>query len=814
MLRLFQLILVILLISCSNSTSTKTIALADALPPKSILVFEFETVKQLQTDLSTNSFIKQNLDNKLIIDLQQQLQLLSHVNSGLGGMLSISSIGSDSFAYTFITNSTETLVKTGLINNQKSLKYDGTNLNEISIDNDSFYSTQLNNIKLISSSRLTLENIIRSHNNNIKLEASFYKALKASSNSQHSLFVNLTRLPQLHQHLFKSSASVYGELGEWAVLDLEINTEDIMANGVILPSDGQQVLIEVLGDELNNSTKFAEAIPLNSTYFYNFSISDFKSFQDRRRNLGYTSEIISHPIEDFPADLSVTYTNTSICIDYMPKDVLGFEEQFLNDLKPNEGFRGEQIYELDKFDAFTHFSPLIKNFTPKFVTKFKGHFLFSKDLETLENTLVNIKNNATLAETDYFKDSRDQLKSSYTLQLGSLNENLLPHLASISQEHPNAWKQLQPKGFNLSLIQLDLQDQYTLVNAYSQSAVNSSKTSLKVNRLKQQHNLAMPPQYFVNWRTQQHDIVYQDQANVLHLIDSKGREIWQKQLDSKIVGKIKSLDIYKNTRLQLAFTTQNKLYVLDKNGNEVSRFPISFKQPITKGLQLFDYSNNGRHRFVVTQGSQIKIYNKDAKLVKGFEFKVPKSNITQAPKHIRIDSKDYILAQTENQLFILDRTGDIRVKPNQKFVPSNNAFYKFGNQFIGTSNNSELVTIETDGKVNLSPQNWFSNHYFTANKQHYVSLSENKLQINTEEVQLDYGLYLRPKLHEMRNTVFISVVDEQSQQLYLLNSEGELIDGFPIYATSEIELRELAPNQYEFITQGDEQSILVYQFSD
>jgi len=431
MLRLFQLILVILLISCSNSTSTKTIALADALPPKSILVFEFETVKQLQTDLSTNSFIKQNLDNKLIIDLQQQLQLLSHVNSDLGGMLSISSIGSDSFAYTFITNSTETLVKTGLINNQKSLKYDGTNLNEISIDNDSFYSTQLNNIQLISSSRLTLENIIRSHNNNIKLEASFYKALKASSNSQHSLFVNLSRLPQLHQHLFKSSASVYGELGEWAVLDLEINTEDIMANGVILPSDGQQVLIEVLGDELNKITKFAEAIPLNSTYFYNFSISDFKSFQDRRRNLGFTSEIISHPIEDFPAELSVTYTNTSICIDYMPKDVLGFEEQFLNDLKPNEGFRGEQIYELDKFDAFTHFSPLIKNFTPKFVTKFKGHFLFSKDLETLENTLVNIKNNATLAETDYFKDSRDELKSSYTLQLGSLNENLLPHLASI-----------------------------------------------------------------------------------------------------------------------------------------------------------------------------------------------------------------------------------------------------------------------------------------------------------------------------------------------------------------------------------------------
>lgn len=816
MFRFFIALIALILVACGDSDSTKTIALADVLPPKSIVVLQFESLEALQKDLNTNRFIKENSEQALFKELQQQLNVLQQINTNLSGMLSISSIGSDRFAYTFVTNSSESLIKTGLITAEKQLDYDGTSLLELNINDQTFYSTKLNNVSLISTSLLSLENTIRSFRNNISLEPSFYKALKASSNSKHSLFIKLSSLRKIHSSLFTSKASIYESLGEWSVIDLDIKPEEIWGNGVILNSDAQQSLIEILGKDKTDSNNFAEAIPLNTAYFVNFSILDFASFQDRRRNLGYASEIISHPIEDFPASISLAYgTNNQVCLDYMPENVLGFEEVFLSDLKQEESFRGEQIYTLENFDAFEHFSPLIQDFLPKYVTKYKGHFLFSEALETIENTLVNIKNNATLSQTDYFEESSDALKSGYTLQIGSLNENLKSTLTNISQpEISTYWNQIKLSGFSLALLQLDQQEQYTLVNTYTKSAVNSPKANLKVNRIKRDHTIASRPYYFVNWRTQQHDIVYQDENNVLHLIDSKGREIWKRALDSKIVGEIKSLDIYKNTRLQLAFVTQNKFYVIDKNGNDVSRFPINIKDTVTQELQIFDYANSGRYRFVITQGNKIEMYDVDGKIVKGFEFKASQLNLTQAPKHIRIGTKDYILAQTNAELYILSRTGDIRVNLDTDFNPSDNSFYRYGDQFIGSSNRSELATISTSGKVNLSPQNWFKTHFFTANEKDYVALSENKLQINTEEINLNYGLYKRPQIHQLTSDEFISLVDEQTQQVYLFNTKGELVEGFPIYGSASIEVREIEPGKYEFITQGNEASILVYSFTN
>ena len=48
-----------------------------------------------------------------------------------------------------------------------------------------------------------------------------------------------------------------------------------------------------------------------------------------------------------------------------------------------------------------------------------------------------------------------------------------------------------------------------------------------------------------------------------------------KKIDEKIIGDIKQIDTYKNGRLQISFRTENKFYVLDRNGKEVEK--LSFK---------------------------------------------------------------------------------------------------------------------------------------------------------------------------------------------------------------------------------------------
>src|SRR5690606_10030246 len=121
----------------------------------------------------------------------------------------------------------------------------------------------------------------------------------------------------------------------------------------------------------------------------------------------------------------------------------------------------------------------------------------------------------------------------------------------------------------------------------------------------------------------------------------EGKVLWKKKLDSKIRGEITQVDLYRNGRLQLAFTTASKLMIVDRNGKDVSPFPIDFNQTITQPLSVFDYSKTKDYRFVVVMDQTVKMYNRDANSVDGFTFKNAKNTIINNPKHIRIGTKDY-----------------------------------------------------------------------------------------------------------------------------------------------------------------------------
>ena len=112
---------------------------------------------------------------------------------------------------------------------------------------------------------------------------------------------------------------------------------------------------------------------------------------------------------------------------------------------------------------------------------------------------------------------------------------------------------------------------------------------------------------------------------------------------------MKQVDLFKNGKLQVAFRTNKRLYILDRNGKNVNPFPL--KIPISKNinpLSVFDYDKNRNYRFLLAQDNNVIMYDKNGKKVKGFKFKKTKSPIINSPKHIRFGSKDFILIHEEN----------------------------------------------------------------------------------------------------------------------------------------------------------------------
>ena len=296
---------------------------------------------------------------------------------------------------------------------------------------------------------------------------------------------------------------------------------------------------------------------------------------------------------------------------------------------------------------------------------------------------------------------------------------------------------------------------------------------------------------------------------------SSGELHWKKQLDSRIEGDIQQIDIYNNGRLQLMFATQNQVYILDRSGNVVKPFPLKFNNTITQELSIFDYDNNSKYRFVLTQGNEVMMFNKEGRKVKGFKFSKTDSELLQPPKHIRIGRKDYILVNEMNgTLHILSRTGDIRVPAKKDFSFSTNKWYQYKNLFTTTNMNGELIQINESGQITTKDLELTENHSFVANNETMVTFNENELSINGKKANLDYGLYTSPQLIEANNTYYIAITDTQTSKVYLFDTNANLIEGFPVYGNSVVDIANMDNRgKLELVVKGEDNSVLIYQMN-
>ena len=325
-------------------------------------------------------------------------------------------------------------------------------------------------------------------------------------------------------------------------------------------------------------------------------------------------------------------------------------------------------------------------------------------------------------------------------------------------------------------------------------------------------DLATEPQFVKNHRTKQQEIVVQDQNNVLYLISTDGKVLWTKQLDGRIQGEIQQVDIYKNGKLQLAFTTNDQFLVLDRNGDVVPPFNIDYEGGNLNPLAVFDYDGSRNYRFVVTQGRKVYMYNNQAEIVRGFTFSEAPSNILGAPKHFRVGNKDYLVFKQDNStLRILHRVGSDRIKVPEKIDFSNNEVFLYKNKFSVTNKTGVLHQIDTNGKLTATNFNLNPDHGFYATSNTLVFMDDNVLSIKGRKVELELGVYSKPKIFYIYDKIYVGVTDIQNHQIYLFDSQAEPIPNFPIFGSSLIDLTDMDNDKkLELVAKDQDNSLIVY----
>ena len=95
-----------------------------------------------------------------------------------------------------------------------------------------------------------------------------------------------------------------------------------------------------------------------------------------------------------------------------------------------------------------------------------------------------------------------------------------------------------------------------------------------------------------------------------------------------------------------------------------------------------------------------------------------------------------------------------------------------------------------------------------------VSISENTLTIKGIPVKLPYGNYTRPKIFYINNKLLISVTDKDAQKVYLFSSNGNPINGFPIYGTDSVDIiANKDDDSLRLIVQSESNGMIIYKIN-
>lgn len=820
MKKLWTLLFIGFLISCQEDTSAPT-ALLNFVPPNTAVILKTNNISEFRKAVTENSFIQQNKNIPVFKNFRESFLPFENLQLEEESLLCFTKVGRKDVAITLITKTQPNLIETDSVQNKKveTFTYDNYQIKKYTLEDKQTFSTQLDQIFVYSNSKLTLENIIRVYNNKLPPPEALQEIYAASTSGKATVFLANKNAQEILENFSPNKSTQFiTDFSDWSALDLEIQADGIKLYGVTKSAGTDTRLLDVFKGIKTQNLQTADITPLNASGFFAFGYNNFEKLQ---QNLAQYRQAKVNPVQNEAlfnsiVEVGIIYrpNKNAVVLRSLDQDIT--KESLLAHQNTASSFRGKTILEYTDTNIQQAFNPLIHTKNIKYYTQIDEFFVFAEEIETIENIIANYQNGTLLGQQAYYKNVADKLTDESSMLFMGINNNLKDVIAtSVASEKKKAYQQLDFSNYDLSVLQLVYDTNFAHVNAILEKAEagKAPEKVLQVKSIKLPNDLSSHPYLLENWRNKEKNIVIQDEENVLYVYDFDGNLRWKKELESRINGPVKEIDIYNNGRIQFVFTTQNKFHIYAVNGTRVKPFPVPFNDPITQPLSIFDYANNSKYRFVVTQNNRLYMLNKEASRVKGFTFEKAAAPITQAPKHIRIGSKDYIVFPLENgKLHILNRTGDTRIKVDQKIDFSENEWFLNNGKFTSTTAGGDLIQIDQAGKISKEKFGLTENHNFLANQNTKVSFSENTLKINKAKAELDFGLYTEPQLHEIGKSTYISITDLQTSKVYVFDTKANLLPGFPVYGNSKISMGNIDNRgNLEFVVKGEDNSVLMYE---
>ena len=814
---LLACMVVVILVSCKKEFQS-TSNLEQFIPANSAYILQTDQLQAFLKNIDSSSFFKENVF-LLNPELKDQLINLVQLTNPEESLICFSKQENEPFDYTFISKKQPLQLKTDSIKNKslETFQIKNTEIKKYVTEDITTYTTLIEGVFLASNSRSQLEALITKPESRLKQSESFKKARLAADKSKTSLLINHRAFDTSYIKLLPKNTLPLTSLADWSVLDLEIGSEKILINGIAVSEKQSVTLLKIFNKVGAQKNVIAQITPNSAAGFYSFTYANFEKLQ---KNLnvfrGDSLKAADNHLLHFSKEAGIIFGKNQNVFVLTATDPDLAKESLLSSQTEASEFRGITIYKNTEELLFSDYlNPLVTDLDLKFYGFLEQFIIFAETTEALEDIILNYQNNSTLEKEESYQAALSNLAGASSLLFVANTSSFKSELSkAVAPEFTEEIGKLNLKNYPSAALQFVQDEDFAHIHGVLNTTKNTVNEEIRqIAAIKLNADVATIPVLLKSHLRNQMEIVVQDEKNALYLFSTSGKLIWKKQLEGRILGKIEQVDLFKNGNLQMAFSTQNSLQIIDRTGKTVKPFPLEFKDEITKPLAVLDYDNNRNYRFVITQGAEIIMFDRKGKTVDGFNFNKAASEILQSPKHIRIKNKDYIaIPETGGKFHILSRQGNSRISVKEKIDFSENEWFLNKNEFVSTTSDGKLIRIDEQGKIKKEALTAGNNLHMVASENILVTLSENILNIDKKEITLDFGLYSAPKIFEGNGKTYISVTDTQANRVYLFDENAKLLPNFPVYGTSAIDLNNIdSDNNLLFVVKGEENTVLVYK---
>ena len=680
----------------------------------------------------------------------------------------------------------------------------------------------------------------------IRNTAGFLRILLSSGKNEDKIFVVFGNLKNTARRIFakggSSTAEKITKLGGSAGGDIFINGEGVSISGYSESSEPSDLLFKFKTVQSVDFQTY-KILPSATAMFESMVLIPREEEGQMTDLAGKLKPFLGDEITRAFIDIKNNPVSQNSLVIYKLKNRVQCENIFLE----HTGGKSEIAYfrpdDQTKIPVYLSgtaglLSALLPGFAPGFndsyCTFYDNFMITGNSYVTISRLLYDNLLNKTLANDVLYRDFEKMVASRAGYLFYCVPSHCVDYfsgyfnqeIAAGIKSNKNLLNKIQSIGFQLASINGMI---YNSLSVSYKDLVREESTTEWETLL--DTTAGIKPFFFTNHNTGAKEIFIQDTKNNAYLINAAGRVLWKVPLKEKINGTVYMIDYYRNGKYQLLFSGRNYLHLIDRNGNYVERYPVRLRSPATNSLALIDYENNNTYRLVIAgEDKLVYSYDKSGNVVKGWEPFRTAGYVTAEAGFYKVSGKDFVVIADESSIYFLDRSGKVRLRLNDAVTKAKGSALRLtpGSEaaLVCTSPDGTIQSISFNGDVKKFSFRKFSfDHsfdFFDVDGDgfgEYVFIDNGILYLydrnGKEMFTKDFG---SGKLGGPINFTFsstdrkIGVFDAIGNLIYLVNSKGEIMDGFPLRGASIFSIGKLSSDDnWHLIVGGTDRFLYNYK---